>query len=86
MKIPFDDGGYLEIQRSNKPHHVYVIVAVKKPDNILQLLVNSAEVHVNKLNEAVKSVLGPIRLEQEGYKNEQDNKNEQNNTTNIKSN
>jgi hypothetical protein len=69
MRIAFEDGGYLEFQRSKKAHHVHVLVAARKPDNHLELLVNSAEVHLGKLIEAVKSVSGPIILE-EGNKNE----------------
>lgn len=60
MRISFDDGGYLELQRSKKAHHVHVLVAARKPDNHLELLVNSAEVPLGKLIEAVKSVSGPI--------------------------
>jgi len=71
MRIEFDDGGYLEFQRSRKPHHVHVIVAAKKVDNPLELLVNSAEVHLSKLLEGVQSVKGPVRLE--GIQNEKDN-------------
>jgi hypothetical protein len=65
MRITFDDGGYLEFQRSKKPHHIHVLVAARKPDNHLELLVNSAEVHLSKLIEGVKSVLGPIILQQQ---------------------
>ena len=68
MKISFDDGGYLEFQRSKKAHHVHVLVAARKPDNHLELLVNSAEVPLAKLIEAVKSVTGPII--EEGRQNE----------------
>ncbi len=78
MRIKFDDGGYLEFQRSKKAHHVYVIVAARKPDNPLELLVNSAEVHLSKLLEGVKSVTGPIMLQQEGNSNEKDNNPENN--------
>jgi hypothetical protein len=68
MRISFDDGGYLELQRSKKAHHIHVLVAVRKPDNHLELLVNSAEVPLGKLIEAVKSVSGPIV--QQGRQNE----------------
>jgi hypothetical protein len=60
MRITFDDGGYLELQRSKKPYHIHVLVAAKKPENHLELLVNSAEVPLKELIEAVKSVSGPI--------------------------
>jgi len=72
MRITFDDGGYLEFQRSKKAHHVYVLVASRNPKNHLELLVNSAEVHINKLIQGVKSVTGPVMLE-ERNQNEQDN-------------
>lgn len=64
MRITFDDGGYLEFQRSKKVHHVYVLVASRNPKNHLELLVNSAEVHINKLIQGVKSVTGPVMLEE----------------------
>lgn len=63
MKIIFDDGGYLEFQRSKKPHHVYVMIAAKDATNPLKLLVNSAEIQLSQLIEAVKSVSGPLMLE-----------------------
>lgn len=62
MKISFEDGGYIEFQRSNKAGNVFVIVAVKNANNPLQLLVNSAELPLNQLLECVKSVSGPIQL------------------------
>lgn len=68
MRIAFDDGGYLELQRSRKPAHVHVLVAARRPDNHLELLVNSAEVPLKQLIEAVKSVSGPII--QKGKQNE----------------
>jgi hypothetical protein len=64
MRITFDDGGYLEFQRSNKPYHVFVTVASRNINNPLQLLVNSAEIQLNQLLEGVKSVSGPITLEE----------------------
>jgi hypothetical protein len=69
MRISFDDGGYLELQRSKKAQHVHVLIAARKPDNHLELLVNSAEVPLVKLIEAVKSVSGPI-VTQQGRQNE----------------
>lgn len=60
MKISFDNGGYIEFQRSKKPNHVHILVAARKSDNHLELLVNSAEISVASLIEAVKSVSGPI--------------------------
>jgi len=72
MKIKFEDAGYLEFQRSRKPHHVHVLVAARKAGSPLELLVNSAEVHVTQLLEAVKTVSGPLRLDQQGQQNEQD--------------
>jgi len=69
MRISFDDGGYLEFQRSKKAQYVHVLVAARRPDNHLELLVNSAEVHLVKLIEAVKSVSGPMIIQQ-GRKNE----------------
>ncbi len=63
MKVVFDDGGYLEFQRSKKPHHVFVMIAAKDAANPLKLLVNSAEIHLSQLIEAVKSVSGPLMLE-----------------------
>jgi len=48
MKIQFEDGGYLEFQRSRKPHHVHVLVASRKEGEHLKLSVNSAEIHVSK--------------------------------------
>jgi len=69
MRISFDDGGYLELQRSKKAQHIHVLVASRRADNHLELLVNSAEVPLRKLIEAVKSVSGPIVI-QEGNQNE----------------
>jgi hypothetical protein len=63
MKIIFDDGGYLEFQRSKKPYHVYVMVAARDTANPLKLLVNSAEIQLTQLIEAVKSISGPLMLE-----------------------
>jgi len=72
MKIVFDDGGYIEFQRSKKAHHVFVMIAAKDSTNPLKLLVNSAEIQLNQLIEAVKSVSGPLILE--GKTNDQSNK------------
>lgn len=69
MRITFDDGGYLEFQRSKKAQYIHVLVAARKSDNHLELLVNSAEVPLVKLIEAVKSVSGPIVIQQ-GRQNE----------------
>ena len=44
MKITLNDGGYLEFQKSRKPHHVYVLIGARKADNPLELLVNSVEI------------------------------------------
>jgi hypothetical protein len=68
MRITFDDGGYLEFQRSNKPYHVFVSVASRNSNNPLQLLINSAEVQLSQLLEGVKSVSGPITLEEKEEK------------------
>ena len=65
MRISFTDGGYLEFQRSKKSQHIHVIVAAKRPDNQLELLINSAEVPIGKLIEAVKSVSGPVMIHKE---------------------
>lgn len=73
MRIPCDDGGYLEFQRSKKAHHVHVLVGTRNPKNPLQLLVNSAEISLEQLLKGVQSVTGPIRLDQEGQENAQDN-------------
>ena len=73
MRISCDDGGYLEFQRSKKAHHVHVLVAVRKPDNPLQLLVNSAEVPLKQLLKGVQSITGPFMLDEEGKNNEKDN-------------
>ena len=62
MKIQFDDGGYLEFQRSRNPNKVWVMVAVRSQDNPLELRVNSAEVEVQGLISAVQSVTGPVIL------------------------
>jgi hypothetical protein len=68
MRILFDDGGYLEFQRSKKAQYIHVLIAARRPDNPLELLVNSAEVSLSKLIEAVRSVSGPVI--QEGKNNE----------------
>jgi hypothetical protein len=64
MRIPSDDGGYLELQRSRKAYHVHVIVAARSPDNPLKLVVNTSEVKLSQLLEAVKSVSGPLMLQE----------------------
>jgi hypothetical protein len=68
MRISFDDGGYLEFQRSKKAQYIHVLIAARRPDNPLELLVNSAEVSLSKLIEAVKSVSGPVIIQEEGKK------------------
>lgn len=73
MRILCDDGGYLEFQRSKKAHHVHVLIGTRNPKNPLQLLVNSAEVPLEQLLKGVQSITGPIRLDQKGQENEQDN-------------
>lgn len=65
MRIPSNNGGYLEFQRSKKPNHVHVIVAARCSDNPLKLLINSAEIPLAKMIEGVKSVLGPLILDLE---------------------
>jgi len=65
VRFSFDDGGYIEFQRSKKAHHAHVIVAVRKPNNPLELLVNSAEIHIKQLIQGVESVSGPIILKKE---------------------
>lgn len=70
MKISFEDGGYLEIQRSRKPSHVHILVAARRSDNPLELLVNSAEVPIKQLIEAVKSVSGPVIKKEKEKENE----------------
>jgi hypothetical protein len=67
MRITFKDGSYLEFQRSNKPGHVFVMVAVRKPDNPLELLVNSAEAELSEVIKCVQSVSGPVVLLDETY-------------------
>lgn len=73
MRISFTDGGYLELQRSKKAHHVYVLVAARKPDNPLELLVNSAEVPLKQLLEAVRSVSGPVIIKEDNNEDIKDN-------------
>lgn len=63
MKISFDDGGYIEFQRSKKANHVFVMIAAKDSANPLKLVVNSAEIQLSQLIEAVKSISGPLILE-----------------------
>lgn len=65
MKVTFDNGGYIEFQKSNKPYHVHIMIASKNSNNSLQLLVNSAEIHLSKLLECVKSVSGPLILSEQ---------------------
>lgn len=72
MRIQCEDGGYLEFQRSKKPHHIHVIVAARNPDNHLQLRVNTAEVLLSDVLRVVQSVTGPLRLD-EGQENETNN-------------
>lgn len=72
MRFSFDDGGYIEFQRSKKAHHAHVIVAVRKPSNPLELLVNSAEIHIKQLIQGMESISGPIMLTKE-VQNESDN-------------
>jgi hypothetical protein len=63
MRIEFEDGGYLEFQRSRNPNKVWVMVAVRTEGNPLELKVNSAEVEVKDLISVVQSVTGPIILD-----------------------
>lgn len=69
MKITLNDGGYLEFQKSRKPHHVYVLIGARKADNPLELLVNSVEIPLKQLIEGIESVLGPVILKK-GSENE----------------
>jgi len=71
MKISFDDGGYLEVQRSRKPHHVYVLVASRKSPGSMELIVNSAEVSLSQLLEIVQSVTGPVMLDSQEEQQEE---------------
>ena len=64
MRFDFENGEYLEFQRSKKPHHVYVIVAARKQDNPLELLVNSAEISLKDFLQGAQSVTGPLILDQ----------------------
>jgi len=63
MKKVFSDGGYIEFQRSRKPYHVYISIAVRKENNPLELIINSAELSIEDLTNSVKSVTGPLQLE-----------------------
>lgn len=69
MKITFDDGGYIEFQRSKKPNHVFIMIAARDVTNPLRLLVNSAEIQLKQLIEGLNFVSGPLMLE--GKTNEQ---------------
>jgi hypothetical protein len=70
MRITFNDGGYLEFQRSNKPYYVFVSIASRNVNNPLQLLVNSAEIKLSQLLDGVKAISGPITLEEKKEENE----------------
>lgn len=63
MRITFEDSSYIEFQRSMKAHYVHVIIASRSQTNPLQLVVNSAELQLKQLIEAVKSVSGPVMIE-----------------------
>lgn len=69
MRIPSEDGGYLEFQRSKKAYHVHVIVAARSPDNPLKLVINTSEVKLNQLLDGVRAVCGPIMLEGDNGQN-----------------
>jgi hypothetical protein len=56
MKITFENGGYVEFQRSLKPHHVHISVAARKEDNPLELLINSGEIHIQDLKKGLEEV------------------------------
>jgi hypothetical protein len=70
MRITFDDNSYIEFQRSMKAHYVHVIIASRNTTNPLQLVVNSAELQLKQLIEGVKSVSGPVMIEEKEVKNE----------------
>lgn len=70
MRITFQDNSYIEFQKSKTPYNVHVIIASKSKDNPLQLVVNSAELELNQLLECVKSVTGPLILENKEKQNE----------------
>ena len=79
MRIHSDNAGYLEFQRSKKPHHIHVIVAARSKDDPLKLLVNSAEIPLAKLIEGVKSVLGPLMLDDNAFFDKEEEKDITNN-------
>lgn len=54
MKIDFEDGGYIDVQVSPKPQHVFIIVAAKNASNPLETIINSAELTDDQLQELMK--------------------------------
>lgn len=72
MRITFEDNSYIEFQRSMKAHYVHVIIASRSQTNPLQLVVNSAELQLKQLIEAVKSVSGPVMIEEKTIKEEKE--------------
>lgn len=64
MRISFEDGGYIELQRSKTPGKIWVSIGASAMNNPLELLVHSAEIDIVKLNEAIKSVTGPQLINQ----------------------
>lgn len=76
MRITFEDNSYIEFQRSMKAHYVHVIIASRSQTNPLQLVVNSAELQLKQLIEAVKSVSGPVMIEDKSIKEEKEETNE----------
>jgi len=73
MRKTFEDNSYIEFQRSMKAHYVHVIIASRSQTNPLQLVVNSAELPLKELIEAVKSVSGPLMIEEKVIEEKEEN-------------
>jgi hypothetical protein len=61
-RIEFDDGGYLEFQRSNTPGKIWIIISAKQEGKPLENVVTSAEADFKKVLEGIESVTGPIMM------------------------
>lgn len=64
MRINFEDGSYIEVQRSQNAKKVWVTISTVHPENPTNLIANSAEVDVAEFKKAFESEVGAVVLNQ----------------------
>lgn len=56
MKIVFEDGSYIDIQKSSEPGKVIVTILAKDHMNAMKNIANSVEISKEELKQLVESV------------------------------